>query len=143
MVRFADAAVVAPDLHERSMTSCVSPAELLLCALADSRPGVAVTPATHVRDCDSCRERVNEARARLARMPARPTDHLDDFSFAELSDATKESEIDDAAAAHLADCEECRVALAEIASLVRDPFVRAELDRDGSLSIVAGGGRRI
>lgn len=123
------------------MKSCASPAELLLCALADSKAGVAEATAEHVRDCTACRGRVSELRALLERTAAPPADHLDDFSFAEVAGATNESEIDDPTLAHLAGCEECRIALTEIASLVRDPFVRAELDRDGALSIVDGGAR--
>jgi len=123
------------------MTSCVSPADLLLCALAESNPGAAEPPADHVRDCTSCRARVNELRARLARVSDRHTDHLDDFAFAEVVDAANESEIPDSTLAHFVDCEQCRGALLELASLMRDPFVRAELERGEGLSVVAGGAR--
>jgi hypothetical protein len=122
------------------MTACASPAELLLCALTESRPSAAET-ADHVRQCASCDARVHELSARISRMPTSPSDHLDEFSFAEVAGATNEREIRDEAVAHLSSCEECRAALSEIASVMRDPFVCAELEREGSLSIVAEGAR--
>lgn len=136
------AAVAIP--NGRFMTTCATPAELLLFAIANSNVGVADVLSDHVRGCRACQERVAELKTRLAelaRSRVAVADHLDDLAFAEVADAARARDLDNASVEHLARCERCEGALSEIVSLMRDPFVRAELDRDGPLSIVAGGAR--
>jgi hypothetical protein len=55
--------------------------------------------------------------------------HLDEIALAELLDATSGDAINAKYAAHLAACDECQRALAELRAIVGDPSVRAELDR--------------
>jgi hypothetical protein len=56
-------------------------------------------------------------------------EHLDEWALAELLDAGSGNAINAKYAVHLASCDECRLALAELTALVGDPAVRAELDR--------------
>jgi hypothetical protein len=144
MHRGAAIAAGAAIPNGRIMTTCATPAELLLFAIAHSNIVAADALSDHVRDCAACQERVAELKTRLAelaRTRVAVADHLDDLAFAEVADTMHARDLDDASLEHLARCEQCSGALSEIVSLVRDPFVRAELDRDGPLSIVAGGAR--
>jgi len=56
-------------------------------------------------------------------------EHLDDIALAELLDGTGDPEANRARVTHVAQCTGCRAALAELEELVRDPSVRAELER--------------
>lgn len=56
-------------------------------------------------------------------------EHLDDIALAEMLDGTGDVEAHRARVTHVAQCSDCRVALAELEGLVRDPSVRAELER--------------
>lgn len=56
-------------------------------------------------------------------------EHLDDIALAELLDGTGELETNRLRVTHVAQCTDCRAALAELEALVRDPSVRAELQR--------------
>jgi hypothetical protein len=56
-------------------------------------------------------------------------EHLDDIALAELLDGTGDLEANRARVAHIAHCTDCRAGLAELEGIVRDPSVRAELQR--------------
>lgn len=105
--------------------SCLTPAELILFSL--SSRGSA--NADHVRGCTSCDSRLAALRTRTDRAQTFAADHLDELALAELIDAGSDGAIDDIRLAHLAKCEQCQHELSELAALVRDPAVRAELDR--------------
>lgn len=144
MHRGAAIAAGAAIPNGRFMTTCATPAELLPFSIANSNVGVADVLSDHVRGCAACQERVAELKTRLAELARTrvvAADHLDDLAFAEVADTTHARDLDDASIEHLARCERCEGALSEIVLLMRDPFVRAELDRDGPPSIVAGGAR--
>jgi hypothetical protein len=122
------------------MMNCATPAELLL-VIADPRSGGPDNWSDHIGSCSTCMARLDELRARTASLATTSRDasaHLDDFSFAEVAGASRMRELSDAAVAHLADCEPCQREQAEIVRLLRDPLVRAELNRERPLSLVAG-----
>ena len=56
-------------------------------------------------------------------------EHLDEIALAEMLDGTGDLEANCARITHVAHCSDCRAALAELEGLVRDPSVRAELQR--------------
>jgi hypothetical protein len=123
------------------MTNCATPAELLLVVIADPNSGAPEDWSGHVESCRTCRARLYELQARLpslAKTYGVTAAHLDDFAFSEVAGASRMSELADSAIAHLSHCEPCRREQAEIVKLLRDPLVRAELDRDRPLSLVAG-----
>ncbi|HSU92674.1 MAG TPA: hypothetical protein VLI43_03140 [Gemmatimonadaceae bacterium] len=136
-----DTSPAAAFLNDKLMTNCATPAELLLVVIADPRSGAPDDWSDHIGSCSTCRARLDEVRARMASLAATyrvANAHLDDFSFAEVAGASRMRELADAAVAHLGHCEPCRREQAEIVRLLRDPLVRAELDRDRPLSLVPG-----
>jgi hypothetical protein len=141
MARDETKPAIAAPLNEKLMTNCATPAELLLVVIADSHSGAPGEWSGHIGSCKTCRARLDELRERTAALAATyhvPAAHLDDFSLAEVAGASRMSELADAAIAHLGRCEPCRREQAEIVRLLRDPLVRAELDRDRPLSLVTG-----
>jgi len=110
------------------MTPCLTPAELLLCLTPD--PSRADTDnASHARKCQVCRTRLEALRRTLSGTTETAPDCLDEFALAEVVGAVNDDAIDPGYRAHVAGCAACRRELEELISVVRDPAVRAELDR--------------
>jgi len=126
------------------MTICATPAELLLFLVAELQSGAPDECPGHIGSCKTCGDRLDELkqrRASLAATDGATTAHLDDFAFAEVAGASRTSELADAAITHLSHCEPCRREQADIVKLLRDPLVKAELDREQPLSLVPGDAR--
>lgn len=115
-------------------THCLSPAQLVLAALADDGTPANDLLARHVRGCASCVQNVAELRELLGVVrsslagPPPDTPCLDDVDIARLVDGSTAG-LDGPAMRHLASCTRCRDQLAAAARVLDDPLVAAELER--------------
>ena len=115
-------------------THCLSPAQLVLAALADDGTPANDLLARHVRGCASCVQNVAELRELLGVVrsslagPPPDTPCLDDVHIARLVDGSTAG-LDGPAMRHLASCTRCRDQLAAAARVLDDPLVAAELER--------------
>jgi hypothetical protein len=119
------------------MTFCLSSAELILSQLSGRGFAPASARPEHVRGCAWCGARAEALRQLLSPGAAPDGPCLDTFQFAEILDAVTDRAVEDAKLTHLSRCDHCRDELAALEAIVRDPSVRAELNRPERFSRVA------
>lgn len=110
-------------------TKCLTPEELLAAALGRERTNSALS--RHLEQCAACRESVRADRETLSLLHAAPSASrdpacLDDHEIAALVDGGLTA--GPGVFAHVAGCANCRARLADIAAVMADSSVAAELE---------------